>query len=191
MLKKLCLTAYCLSSLFLTGCLSTSPMAPMLEWNGRFSLIAQNDSHKENHTGRFSLMQTTDQTQVLDLKTALGNTLARIEYADETVRIQAIGMDEVIGKDPEALMNQLLGFSVPIHGLAFWIDGEALPNVQANTHPAQAPYETIQQMGWEISYRQFDANGMPRRITFERQQMAQAPALKITLIILERRHGTP
>ena len=191
MLKKLCLTACCLGSLLLTGCLSMSPMTPIKEWNGRFSLIAQNDQHKENHTGRFSLMQTADQTQIFDLKTALGNTLARIELSVDEVRVQAIGQKEVVGQDPEALMTQLLGFSVPIHGLAFWIDGDTIPNVEATTDPAQAPYDAIQQMGWVISYRHLDETGLPRRIIFERKQTSLAPALKISLIILERRHGTP
>lgn len=191
MLRKLCLTIGCLSAALLSGCLSTTTFSPVNQWDGRFSLIAQSDQHKENQTGRFTLQLAPQGDLVLDLKTALGNTLARIEYASEEVRLQAVGMKEVIGKNPEQLMNELLGFYVPLDGLAFWIDGALLPDAPAQTQPATAPYDTIDQLGWNITYRQFDDSGLPRRIVFERKQTPLSPALKITLIILERRHGTP
>lgn len=191
MFKKLCLTFGCLSTMLLAGCLSTATQTPINEWSGRYSLIAQNNQHKENVTGRFVLIHTQQGQQILDLKTAIGNTLARIEYGNDLVRVQAVGMEEVVGKDPEHLMNSLLGFHVPLNGLLFWIDGSTLPSEKAVTQPTQPPYESIDQLGWTISYRQYDQAGWPRRIVFEREQTMTSPALKITLIILERRHGTP
>ena len=128
---------------------------------------------------------------MLDLKTALGNTLARIEYTSDSVRVQAVGIEETVGKDPDALMSALLGFSVPIDGLSFWIDGQVLPNTVYESEPNSTPYQHIRQLGWDITYRQYDDFGMPRRIVFERKATTSSPALKITLIILERRHGTP
>ncbi len=191
MLKKLCLTIASVSCLLLTGCLTTSSLTAVNYWQGRFSVIAQSADHKENHSGRFSLTTTNNASQVLDLKTALGNTLARIEYARDSISVQAVGIEETVGKDSNALMSDLLGFSVPIDGLAFWIDGQVLPNTVYESEPNTAPYQHIRQLGWDITYRQYDDSGLPRRIVFERQATTSSPALKITLIILERRHGTP
>lgn len=190
MFKRIGIILACLGTVLLTGCLSTTTFVSNNEWSGRFSLIAYSDLHKENHSGRFSLMKLENDRLVLDLKTGLGNTLARVEYAPQESCIQAIGLKNTCNNDPEQLMNDLMGFSVPIKGLAFWIDGNALPDVDGTTSPNTQPYECIEQLGWKMTYRQYDEAGFPRRIVFEREKSERSPALKITLIILERRHGT-
>ncbi len=190
MLKKVGILLVTLGSLLLSGCLSTTKIDPHQQWDGRFSVIAERHHQKENLSGRFNLMILNNH-QILDLKTSIGNTLARIEQIDEKIRIQALGHDEIIANDQEGLMTELLGFHVPVNGLKYWIDGEALPNQDVKTEPNKAPYQRIEQMGWDISYTQYDDNGYPRRIVLQRPETVRSPALKITLVIAGRQHGTP
>ena len=57
-------------------------------------------------------MRTELDRQVLELKTSLGNTVARIESFDGGLKIQTIGHETIESSDSEALMLSLLGFSV-------------------------------------------------------------------------------
>lgn len=191
MLKKTLALLSCLGTLLITGCISTAPTEATHQWDGRFSLIVKNARQQESHTGRFTLLLTADKRQILDLKTTIGNTLARIEQSEDSIHIQSVGLNEKHSGNAEQVMYDLLGFSVPIQGLCDWIDGQPYSQSFALTTPSNPPYELIQQHGWQIEYQRYDNLGHPRRIVFTRQESLSNPSIKITLLILDRQYGTP
>ena len=154
-------------SSFLVGCMSLQ--TPHLEklWQGRFSLSVRSATIDNHQSGHFLLSHTPAVLTVLDLKSALGNTLA----------IKAL--------DAQTLMKTALGFSVPINGLEYWLDGQASPWSKAETVPDKAPYETIIQNGWTITYLAY-VNGLPSRLRLTRAETSDNPAISMTIVINSR-----
>ncbi len=175
----------CLSSL-LAGCMSLQ--TPKLEklWQGRFALSVQSATLEDHQSGHFQLSHTPNVLTVLDLKSALGNTLARIEQGQDYAQVQAVGIETVRAQDAQDLMKSTLGFSVPITGLEYWLDGQIAPSSEAKTVPGKAPYQTILQDGWTITYLAY-ANGYPSRLRLMRAQTPDNPAISMTIVINSRR----
>jgi outer membrane lipoprotein LolB len=56
----------------------------------------------------------------------------------------------------ESLLNQKLGWSVPVKGLIYWVKGIAQPNIQKQTkYNKQNLLENLQQDGWNIDYKDY------------------------------------
>jgi outer membrane lipoprotein LolB len=175
-----------LSSALLTGCVSLSTPTLDQSWQGRFSISAQSPTARENHSGRFTLSHSGQSLTVLDLKSPLGNTLARITQTPKVVSLDALGSSTVEASDAEALLLKTLGFSVPVQGLQYWLDGNPIPNQEAQTAPSTRPYRQIKQNGWIIQYENYDEAGLPKRIRLERGASETAPAISILLLISAR-----
>ena len=145
-------------SSFLVGCMSLQ--TPHLEklWQGRFSLSVRSATIDNHQSGHFLLSHTPAVLTVLDLKRAL---------------------------DALTLMKRAVGFSVPINGLEYWLDGQASPWSKAETVPDKAPYETIIQNGWTITYLAY-VNGLPSRLRLTRAETSDNPAISMTIVINSR-----
>lgn len=178
-----------LSSL-LTGCLSLSTPSLERTWQGRFSISATTPQRQENHSGRFLLTHSEIPETILDLKTSLGNTIARVSQTPSQVSLEAVGSPTRYAKNAETLLMQTFGFSVPIDGLEYWIDGETIPGYHAQTTPSLRPYSEIRQNGWVIHYESFDTTGLPKRIRLQRDPTDTTPALSILLLISNRNDGS-
>ena len=56
----------------------------------------------------------------------------------------------------ESLLNQKLGWSVPVNGLVYWVKGIAQPKTQKQTkYNRQNLLENLQQDGWNIEYKNY------------------------------------
>lgn len=177
-----------LLTVLLTGCVALSTPELEQSWQGRFSVTAQSELKNENHSGRFSLTRSGTELTVLDLKTSLGNTIARITQTPEDVSLESVGASTLHANNAEDLLIQTLGFSVPVEGLQFWIDGAVIPGVESVTDPSVPPYKHIKQNGWTIDFESYDANGFPKRIKLLRNSSEQAPMISIILLISHRDH---
>ena len=60
---------------------------------------------------------------MLELASPLGTTVARIEIEPGGARATGAQMQEVRGADADAMTEQLLGWPLPVSGLADWIEG--------------------------------------------------------------------
>lgn len=151
---------------------------------GRFSVTATWPDRTENTSGRFSLSVHSDGL-TLDLASALGNTLARIETDANGARMTAPAangvMQQVRGPSADALAEQVLGWSLPVSGIADWIVGRPAPARPYRSMPEGA---AIEQDGWMIRVLdRFDGNGAPRRLTFERSAEVPSPAVTVRLAL--------
>lgn len=176
----------------LAGC-ATVPGTPPPErvHVGRFAATTTLDGRSENTTGRFTLAVAGD-TLTLDLATPLGSTLARVESSPAGAVLRAsagTGMQEARGRDASALAEDLLGFPLPVSGIADWIVGRPAPGRPAQLHGDPRQPQAIEQDGWRIDVLERFASGAPRRLAFARPARAgsatalPAPAITLRLVL--------
>lgn len=180
------LTLISVMALGLTGCVSLSTPDLEQSWQGRFSISAESATNRENHSGRFTLTHTSDVLTILDLKSPLGNTLARITQTPKNISLETLGNPTIEASDAESLLLETLGFSVPVEGLQYWIDGIPVPGSYAKTLPDKPPYRQIEQNGWLIQYENYDESALPKRIRLQRPSTENSPFISILLLISNR-----
>ena len=114
------------AGLLLAAC--TSLPEGVRERRGRFSLQKTGYGAPEQFTGRFTL-RTGPGLLRLDILTPLSGVIARIESTPRGATISR-GLNEVVarGDSPESLMEETLGFSIPVSTLEAWLDGRPRPD---------------------------------------------------------------
>lgn len=82
----------------------------------------------------------------------LGQTVARIEGRGAYLTVTIQGREPVTTDQPEELLQQQLGWSVPLRALRYWVRAEAAPGGGAEIEgPAPQP-TTLRQLGWQVDY---------------------------------------
>ncbi len=170
----------------LAACASLPPPAPAERIHtGRFSATAKLGDRQENLSGRFVLAVRGD-SLTLDLASALGTTLARVESGPDGARLTEPGSPprELRGANAEALAEQALGFALPASGIGDWIVGRPVAHRAASATLQDGQISAIEQDGWTIRVlERFAANGLPRRLAFERPAHAASPAIRLQLVL--------
>ncbi len=173
------------------GCASFAPVEPASRTrSGRFAASIGRNGQREAVSGRFTLASSPDRT-TLDLASPLGNTLARLEAAAGSATLTAPRADGTLasyhGDSPEALAEAVLGYRLPVSGLAEWIAGRAAPGRPARVFPQAGLAQRIEQDGWVIAIdERFADTGRPRRLSLERGDDGQfSPSVRLRLIVDE------
>lgn len=183
--------ASALAIVLVSGCASLAPIEPAQRlFTGRFAATITSGAERESVSGRFTLALRPGSVTI-DLASPLGNTVARVQAADDRATLIAPQSDGSLatwqGANPEALAESVLGWRLPVSGLADWIAGQPAPGRPALFSPANGPVQRIEQDGWLITVdERFAHSGAPRRLSFERAAItAVAPAVRLRLIIDE------
>lgn len=186
---KRCQWLRLLSVAVISGCATFEPIEKPLDvYSGRFSASISRESQREAMSGRFTLARFARRT-TLDLATPLGNTLARIEASDNGAMLTAPQSDGTLatwaGESADALAETVLGFRLPVSGLADWITGRAAPGRPASQMPASGAPHRIEQDGWVIVIEErFEDTGSPRRLSFDRDPGTPSGAsLRLRLVL--------
>mgnify|MGYP004681524319 FL=1 len=162
MQRRLVLSALA-AALLAGGC--AAPLANAHTWKGRFALR----NEKENLSGRFELTDAPDLLR-LDLLTPLSGILARIEEtSDGAVFMKSLSDPGIKGPNLEALMESLLGFTLPVHDLLALLR-------------AGAAARDLSSRNWQCRILSRLPDGAPQRLRIER---AAPNALQVTLFIDE------
>lgn len=187
----LALAAVGVASLGLGGCATLPPpVIPDRVHAGRFSVIVVLDGQRDSASGRFTLSVSGDRS-VLDLATPLGSTLARIERSPQGVLLRttgASGPEERRSTDGAALTEALLGWPLPVDGMADWIAGRPAPGSSVETDGTDPP-RAFTQNGWRIEIAERFASGQPRQMLMTRPARpardfaAATPAITLRLLI--------
>jgi outer membrane lipoprotein LolB len=146
------------------GCASQRPVepqfAPQFVLNGRISINHQG----ERHSSGLHWTHTAQSDEML-LLTPLGQTAARV-YRDAQHATLDNGEKHYQANDVETLMQQMLGWHLPVAQLHQWVLG-----VADNGSPAEilrdenGQLTLLRQNGWEIRYLRYnDADKLPARM---------------------------
>ena len=84
------------------------------------------------------------------ITSALGAGIARIVRQGDSVVLTTAEPREYRAADAQALTEEVLGFRVPLAGLADWVRGRPAP--------------VLEQRGWKVDYQERDAAGRPTRL---------------------------
>jgi outer membrane lipoprotein LolB len=150
-----------LAALALGACASIGPSIekPEFDLAGRLAARYGNESFSANLAWRHAR-----EADEMLITTALGQGVARIVREGEVVTLTTAEPREYRAEDAEALTEQVLGFRVPLAGLAQWVRGR--PSTES---PASAEYSpdgrllSLQQRGWNIEYLEYEGK-LPSRM---------------------------
>ena len=104
---------------------------------------------QESFTGNVSWRHARDGDEML-ISTPFGQGVARIVREGEAVQLTTADGREHRANDTEDLTERVLGFRVPLAGLAEVVQGRASPE--------------LEKRGWKIDVQDRDAHGRPARL---------------------------
>jgi outer membrane lipoprotein LolB len=169
----------------LTACAAPILAPPDRAYSGRFAVTTAFEEQRENVSGRFNL-EIRGQQQIVELASPLGTTVARVEIEPGGARATGAQMQEVRGADADALTQRLLGWPLPVSGLADWIEGRPVPTRVARVEREGGRVVLLEQDGWTIRLPEYsEATARPRRLVLERPAAANTPSVVLRLIVDE------
>ncbi|RKT25970.1 outer membrane lipoprotein LolB [Paraburkholderia sp. RAU2J] len=181
----------------LAGCASVKPQGPSTSnaatsvtaqtsraYQGRFA-IQYNDQNgqQRNAYGNFSWQETGD-TVTLQLRNPLGQTLAIVTSSPSAATLELPNRQPLTADNVSTLMQNALGFALPVEGLRYWLQPSPAPTSRAKTEkdPEQpSRLKQITQDGWTIDYLAYadaPATGV-KRLNLSRSE----PPLDIKLVL--------
>jgi outer membrane lipoprotein LolB len=160
----------------LGGCASVSPppatvarpaqfeSAPFA-LNGRISV-----KHLETRQSAGLHWTHRAQSDEVLLLTPLGQTAARV-YRDDSNATLDNGDKHYQDVDAESLMEQVLGWHLPLNGLHHWVLGMADPESPAQIERADnGQISVLHQDGWEVHFLRY-ADSLPARLQLSREDL--------------------
>jgi len=178
--------------LLLSACASLPPHnGADHRYAGRFSLAvtraepAGEAPHRGAWTGRF-ILQVDARTLTLDLVSPLGSTIARFETDPREARLlvpSGGGVRVEHGTDARALSEQVLGWSLPVEGMADWVEGRPSPARPYLPLEATGDGARFVQDGWSVTVEP-PAQGRPgRRLQMDRNGQDGAPDVALRVVL--------
>ncbi|CAJ0693891.1 lipoprotein insertase outer membrane protein LolB [Ralstonia mannitolilytica] len=185
------------SCLLFTGCASVRPAndlfaatqdtdATVTRYQGRFSARYTQGNAEQSAVGSFLWRERGPDVQ-LELMSPLGQTLAIVSQNNQGATLELPNQPARRAPEVDTLMQDALGFSLPVSGLRDWLRARPAPGTPARVaRDAQSRPETIEQNGWTVRYVAWtdDAPGDARirRLDLERPQGANGP-LTVRLVL--------
>jgi outer membrane lipoprotein LolB len=117
----------------------------------------------EAFTGNLAWRHAGSADEML-ITSALGAGVARIVRDGNSVTLSTAEPNEYRGTDPEALTEEVLGFRVPVTGMADWVRGRPSGDSQARTqYDADGRLRSLEQAGWKVEYLEYEGR-LPSRL---------------------------
>ena len=103
----------------------------------------------ESFSGNIAWRHARDGDELL-ISTPTGQGVAQIVRQGNAVLLKTAEPREYRDSDSEALTERVLGFRLPVEGLADWVQGRPAPQLESR--------------GWKVEYQERDAQGRPARM---------------------------
>ncbi|VXB48597.1 Outer-membrane lipoprotein LolB [Burkholderia sp. 8Y] len=154
-------------------------------YHGRFA-VQYNDQNgvQRNAYGNFDWQETGD-TVTLQLRNPLGQTMAIVTSSPSLATLELPNRQPLNADNVSDLMQNALGFALPVEGLRYWLQPSAAPSSRAQTtldpESDNGRPKEIKQDGWTIDYLAYaepPATGV-KRVNLARSE----PPLDIKLVI--------
>lgn len=142
-------------ALLAAGCAQlerTSPEAPQFELNARLAARYRDESFSGNVAWRHA--QGSDEMLITS---PFGAGVARIVREGGAVVLTTSEPREYRARDAETLTEEVLGFRLPLEGLADWVRGRASRDARQPVETFEdGRLKTLQQGGWKIEYQAYE-----------------------------------
>ncbi|GJH34392.1 lipoprotein localization protein LolB [Paraburkholderia hospita] len=181
----------------LSGCASVKPQGPSTSnaatavtaqtsraYHGRFAVqYVDQNGQQRNAYGNFD-WQERGETVTLQLRNPLGQTMAIVTSSPSAATLELPNRQPLTADNVSTLMQNALGFALPVEGLRYWLQPSVAPTSKAKTEkdPQQdTRLKEIQQDGWTIDYIAYadaPATGV-KRVNLARTE----PPLDIKLVL--------
>jgi outer membrane lipoprotein LolB len=180
-LLALALTGACTTTLPLPS--GTRTYRSDVRLGGRLSVSYRAAGKPESLQGKFLWVQRGEEIDI-ELLTPLGQTIARIAIAPGRARIEQSGGDVREAASIDQLTEQTLGWTLPVNGLRYWLQGFMRDARGQMTSVAPDQSGTLRDDGWKLRYVSWQADGstaMPKRIDFTRDTAQSELALRVVI----------
>ena len=162
-----------------------SAVTPLVHWTlqGNLGVRAPNESG----SGTLFWLQQQDQYDIR-LSGPLGRGATRIQGSDAGVTLEIAGQPPATADSAEALLEQQIGWRLPVEHLLWWVRGLPAPDspsrLQLNPDSQLA---RLAQAGWTVEYsryQQVEGMQLPQRLQLSGHDML------LTLVITRWEPGT-
>ena len=105
--------------------------------------------------------------------TPLGQGVARIVRRDSLASLTTADQKVYQAADVETLIEQVLGWRLPLVGLPDWVRGRADPGAQAQSRlDSSQRLVELRQSGWQVEFLDYKVDtGLPARLRLRREDM--------------------
>lgn len=151
------------------------------ERTGRFSVSVQESTGAQDGVqGGFAWLDTGALLQ-LDLSNPLGSTLARVTVDKGMAMLERSNGAREYARDPDALVEKVLGSPVPVAGLRDWLQGETgkVDSDDVETDDQGRPVQFVQQ-GWRVKLSRYDALG-PTLLQLNRNDARRSISVRLAI----------
>jgi outer membrane lipoprotein LolB len=168
------------AALAATACAELTARAPdervEFEFTARFAARYRDEAA----SGQLAWRHDRAADEVL-ISSPLGQGLARVTRRGDEVTLVTADDKRYAAADAETLTEQVLGFRLPLRGLADWVRARPAEGAPAqSTYDAAGRLAALEQHGWRIEYQEYEA-GRPARLRL------RYPGLELRLAISEWR----
>lgn len=168
--------------LFLCVLLSACSSNQVKPWNshqytlvGLVGVTASSVQQSANFTWTVS-----DPNYKLELYGPLGIDASYLEGDDQSSKLTLANGKSYEANDAEGLMDQILGWSIPVEGLNHWLLGKAEPESPASvTRNDQQQVIRLSQDGWQINYTWGVNKYVPTKMILTRAN----PNVRVVIVI--------
>jgi outer membrane lipoprotein LolB len=162
--RSLCVAV---AALLLAACAGPGYLLPAsdldFELSGRIAVTYRDDAGSGNIAWRHGV-----RIDEMLLTTPFGQGIARLARAGSEITLTTQNGHEFRAADAEELTDQVLGFRLPLVGLADWVRGRAAskpaPGPTAERRDDKGRLLELEQSGWRIHYLEY-ADALPSRLT--------------------------
>jgi outer membrane lipoprotein LolB len=148
--------------LILGACAQLETRAPQgveFELTGRLAARYRDEAL----TGNIAWRHARDFDEML-ISSALGAGVARIVRHGDSVTLTTAEPREYKASDVEALTEEVLGFRLPLAGLADWVRGRPSdPDAAKAEYDQEGRLRVLQERGWKIEYQEYQGK-LPSRM---------------------------
>lgn len=166
------------AALAAAGCAELTARAPdeqvAFEFTARFAARYRDEAA----SGQLAWRHGPARDEVL-ISSPFGQGMARVTRANGVVTLVTADERRYAAADAETLTEEVLGFRLPLAGLADWVRARPAPGAPAQTqYGADGRLAALEQHGWHIEYQEYDA-GRPARLRL------RYPGLELRIAISE------
>lgn len=140
---------------------------PGFALNGRIAVSGQG----EGGSGSFEWRQSGADFD-FSLRSPVARQTWRMQFSDGEAWLDGLDGGPHVSTDPEAMLRDALGWTIPVRALGFWVRG-----ARASGSPAEIWFDAegrvarLRQDGWQVDFRDWFPSEppMPRRVFAERE----------------------